>query len=452
MLVQTLTIARNTFVESLRQPIYLLVVLACGGLQIINTWTSAFSMGYTTGAEVSRDDKMLLDVGLATVFVCGTLLAAFVATAVLSREIENKTVLTVVSKPIGRTTVIFGKYLGVAAAITIAVAAMLVFLMMGIRHGVMDRAGDHYDLPILIFGFGGILLSVAAGAWCNFFYGWSFPQTAMSLLTPSVLVAYVGALNFTHQFELQPFTTDLKPQILLAGAVILCSMYLLTAIATAASSRLGQVMTIVVCAGVFLLGLLSNHLVGRHAFTNTPFGSVTSIQTPDVEDPSLAELRTTYTIDLNNEPDEVLEPGQRLYYGSSPNGFRLAVGDQGTEPVDVSDAQMLFGPDMPGALVITEWPDGDTIVVRHVGGTPLAISRDPEPGDFLFLAPTRVNYAAAGAWGIIPNMQYFWLLDAVTQNVEIPMRHVGRVAIYTLMQIGACLCVAVLLFERRDVG
>ena len=39
----------------------------------------------------------------------------FVATAVLSREIENKTVLTVVSKPIGRTTVIFGKYIGVAA-------------------------------------------------------------------------------------------------------------------------------------------------------------------------------------------------------------------------------------------------------------------------------------------------------------------------------------------------
>ena len=39
---------------------------------------------------------------------------AFVATAELSREIENKTVLTVVSKPVGRTTVIMGKYLGVS--------------------------------------------------------------------------------------------------------------------------------------------------------------------------------------------------------------------------------------------------------------------------------------------------------------------------------------------------
>ena len=39
---------------------------------------------------------VLLDIGLATIFVCGMLLAAFIATAVISREIERKTVLTVV--------------------------------------------------------------------------------------------------------------------------------------------------------------------------------------------------------------------------------------------------------------------------------------------------------------------------------------------------------------------
>src|SRR5690242_17231027 len=117
MLQKTTTIARNTFVEAVRQPIFFVMIVICGVLQLFNTWSTGFSMGYSDSAEVSGDNKLLLDIGLATVLVCGMLLAAFVATAVVSREIENKTVLTVVSKPIGRPTVVLGKYLGVAASI-----------------------------------------------------------------------------------------------------------------------------------------------------------------------------------------------------------------------------------------------------------------------------------------------------------------------------------------------
>ena len=86
-------------------------------------------MGYSDSSEVSSDNKLLLDIGLATVFVCGMLLAAFVATAVISREIERKTVLTVVSKPVPRPVVVVGKYLGVAGAMLVAVLTMLLFLL-----------------------------------------------------------------------------------------------------------------------------------------------------------------------------------------------------------------------------------------------------------------------------------------------------------------------------------
>src|SRR5215813_10451940 len=83
--LQILTIARNTFVESVRQPIYFILIMLCGILQVFNVLGSAYSMGYTETAEVSGDNKLLLDLGLATIFVCGTLLAAFIATAVISR-------------------------------------------------------------------------------------------------------------------------------------------------------------------------------------------------------------------------------------------------------------------------------------------------------------------------------------------------------------------------------
>src|SRR5690606_37827567 len=120
MLSQILTIARNTFVEAIRQPIVLVLVVLCGIFQWFNTWTAGYSMGESTSGEVSADNKLMLDIGLATVFGCGTLLAAFVATSVISREIEARTILTVVSKPIGRPAVVLGKFLGVVGCIVLA--------------------------------------------------------------------------------------------------------------------------------------------------------------------------------------------------------------------------------------------------------------------------------------------------------------------------------------------
>src|SRR5262249_16331334 len=134
MFSQILTIGRNTFLESVRQPIYFILIALSGVCQIFTTWTASYSMGLTESAEVSGDAKMQLDLSMATVFVMGMLLAAFLATAVISKEIERKTVLTVVSKPVSRTVVVLGKYLGVAGAIVIAVLTMLLFLQMGVRH------------------------------------------------------------------------------------------------------------------------------------------------------------------------------------------------------------------------------------------------------------------------------------------------------------------------------
>ena len=47
--------------------------------------------------------------------------------------------------------------------------------------------------------------------------------------------------------------------------VALAAILVLAAVATAASTRLGQVMTIVVCAGVLFGSMLSNYFIGRHA-------------------------------------------------------------------------------------------------------------------------------------------------------------------------------------------
>ena len=107
MIEQLLAIDRNTFFESIRQPIVLVVLIIASVFLILSNPLAAFTM--------EDDQRMLIDIGMATVFLSGTLLAAFVATGVLTREIENKTALTVISKPVGRPVFVIGKFLGVAA-------------------------------------------------------------------------------------------------------------------------------------------------------------------------------------------------------------------------------------------------------------------------------------------------------------------------------------------------
>jgi len=451
MLRQLLTIARNTYVESVRQPILLLLVLLSGLLQVFNTWTAAFSMGRSSTAEVSGDNKLLLDIGLATVFGFGVLMAAFVATAVISSEIDRRTMLTVVSKPISRTAVVVGKYLGVAGAIAGAVVIMLAFLMLAIRHGVLTTAGDHLDMPVLLFGFGALFGSLLLAAATNYMYGWSFNQTAITALLPLILLAYGGVLLVSKEWELQPITTDLKPSILTACLAMGMAILVLAAVATAASTRLGQVMTIVVCAGVFLGGLLSNYFLGRQAFQNDVVGVVQDAQPVEPTDEGLDSRGASYTVTLVDAPRTTVEPGAPFYYGPNPNGFALASGAFPAFEGDVGDTPTLFAPQTPPGLVVME-AEANRLRIRNIGRQPLDVARPPRKDDFVFLTPTRISPVAASLWAAVPNMHYFWLLDAVSQNRVIPASHVGLIAVYALLQIGAFLALAVALFQRRDVG
>lgn len=448
MIGQTLAIARNTFVESVRQPIFFILVLVGGGLQIVNTLLSAFSMGFTEETEVFGDDKMLFDMGLATVVVCAMLLAAFVATSVLSREIENKTALTVISKPVGRPVFVLGKFLGVSAAILVAAAILTVFFLFAIRHRVMSTARDTIDGPVVLFASLAVLLSIGLAAWGNYFYGWVFPSTAVFTLLPASIVGYVITLCISKKWVFQPITTDLKPQVLLATACAIIAILVLSSVAVAASTRLGQVMTIVVCSGVFMLGLLSNHLLGRHAFVNRIVATVASVENPD--NLSLARAGDTLTVKLKGAPRVELRPGMSIYFAPDPAGVAMAVPAHPPFTGDMDRAMDVRGPSAAPALVLRSMPDERTLVLMNTGN--LRVERPPREGDFIFDRPTASNWVARAAWSIVPNFQVFWLVDAVTQGHKIPPRYVALVAGYGAAQVAAFLALAVLLFERRDVG
>lgn len=446
---QVIAIARTTFVEAIRQPIYFFLIALCGVVQIFNTWGTNFSMAYETSAEVSADNQLLLDNGLGTIFGFGVLLAAFIATATISREIENKTALTVVSKPVGRAILVLGKYLGVTAAILMATATMLVFLLLCIRHGVLSTAADDPDQPVIIFSVVAGLLTIGLAAWCNYFYGWSFTQVASILVLPTFALAYIGVLAIDKRWQPQPLSADFNPYVTLACGVLALAILVLTSVAVAVSTRLGQVMTIVVCAGLFLFGLLANHLVGRGAMDNSVAAYIQSVESMDLADRSFSRPGQRYAITLDGPPNEDILPGDSFYYGENPNGFRLAVPP--FAPFEGDPEGDLLGMDVEPAIVVTD-VQGLTVNIRHIGGRPLGIRRAPEPGDAVFLRPTEYNPALLSIWVLTPNMQYFWLMDAIAQNRTIPAGYIAMVAVYSLLLIVAFLALGVALFQRRDVG
>lgn len=458
MFGQTLSIARNTFVEAIRQPIYFVLILAGSFMQVFNVLLSAYSMDYTEeGLEVQKDNKLLLDMGLATVLVICTLLAAFIATNVLSKEIENKTALTVISKPIGRPVFIFGKFLGVSAAMTMAFVTLVAFFLLAMRHEVMSTARDNLNWSVLVTGGGALLVSIGAGIWGNYFYGWVFSSTATRILAPLSIGAWGTTLFIERNFAIRDFSAEnyvsavVQPQVLLAAGCVLMAMLVLTALALAVSTRLGQVMTIVVCGGVFIGGLMSNYLLGRFAFVNEHFAVVEEVNTEFADD-TINQAGDTVSLTLNAIPNVDLNVGRSVYFGPAPSGVALAVPAHQPFAGDVTRPTDVVNPGEFGrSLAVRAYePEQRQLTLINAGG--LAVERMPREGDYLFLQPTRNSIPALMAWSVVPNLQSYWLVDAITQGHPIPARYMGLVLLYTLLQITGLLALAVMLFQSRDVG
>ena len=261
-------IARNAFVETIRQPIYTVLVLVTFGLLVVELPLSHWSMG-RGAAEYRQTDQLNMIVwGLSTLLGAGLLIASFSAASVLSREIEEKTILTVLSKPVARPLIVLGKYLGVAAALTAALYICSLVFLMTVRHGVMSKATDPFDWPVIVLGGSALVAAVLAGLMCNYFFGWHYTSAAVAfkaiaLTLAMVLIAFIG-----KGWKVVPFGQGIPPDLLTGMLMILLCGLVYAAVAVAASTRLGQLMTLLVCVAFAVVGMWSYYLFGRFSEVN----------------------------------------------------------------------------------------------------------------------------------------------------------------------------------------
>lgn len=196
-------IARATTKEAIRQPLFSLLMALALITLVMNTFLPFFSFG--------EDFKMLMDCGLATILICGLLLAVWTSSTSVADEIEGKTAMTLLSKPINRRQFILGKYVGIMAA---------VFWLL---------------LPVMICFLGLIFYKV----------GYDFRETA----APDPDISYKITVTF-----------GVVPGLIL----IFCEVSVLTALSVAISTRVPMVVNMVTCFTIFVVGNLTSLLVERN--------------------------------------------------------------------------------------------------------------------------------------------------------------------------------------------
>jgi ABC-2 type transport system permease protein len=252
---QFLAIGRNTFLECIRQPVALVALVVGLLLIVLSNPFAAFTM--------QDDQQMYIDIGMSTIFTCGAILAAFLATGVVNMEIENRTVLTVVSKPVPRPVFVLGKYAGVATAIAAVTLWLALVFMLVELHGTMPTVRTPWHQPVLTFGISAAALAFVAATWTNYFYGWNFSATVITLGVILLLLAYALSLPFKPDWAGESPANSFKPELWKAIGMLLVAELVLAAIAVAASTRLGQVLTLLTVLGFFVLGLLSDWMFAR---------------------------------------------------------------------------------------------------------------------------------------------------------------------------------------------
>ncbi len=320
-MTKLITIATNTLIETLRQPIYAIII----GCAILLFILSPSLTMYT----LDDDNKLLREVGLSTLFLTSLFVAIFSAAGAVAEEIENKTISTVLSKPVSRPTYVLAKFLGVSWAVAIAHFICSVALLFAIRHGVMETARDTHDWTVITAGLAVVGGALIMGTFFSYVFGWKFSSSVVVL---TALFATIGLLFLTfvdRHWKFNPAENHFNRFDIYAAILLFLAAIVITALAIAFSSRFNIIVTLAACVGIFLLGLVSDYVFGNYAET------------------------------------------------------------------------------------------------------------------YLWARVARY---------VIPNLQVFWISDAIYEGSPVPARYIGTAATYAVCYTGAILAVAVSLFQKRQVG
>ena len=243
-------IAKNTFRECVREPIYLLLLLT--SLTLIGIYP------LFTFFVFRQQVKLVVDSAMATTLVFGWIVAVLCASHAIAREISNGTVLLLLAKPVRRPVFLLAKIVGILASLSVFWFLCALATMISVR-----VARDQFRWDLRAFGLyaAAVVISGAVGELRNYLQRRSFPMAAVQSMCVLMPLAWIGVYFLPVEGEQAAYVWQLVPALILVFYAILA----MGTLATALSTRLEFVSNLLVCSVIFVIGLMSDYLLGRHA-------------------------------------------------------------------------------------------------------------------------------------------------------------------------------------------
>ena len=240
-------IARNTFRECLREPIFFILLVAAISLIGLFPSLSLF---------VFREQiKLVIDSSMATTLVFGLVAAVLCASNTIYREIKNGTVLSLLSKPVSRWNFIIAKMAGILATLSVFVFSCNAATVISIR-----VANDQFQLDFFTFYtyYGMIALCSLWGAFRNFYSRKSFPASTIvsMLITIPAFVLFLQVMPLDGNAMLFPW------EVLPALVLLFFAVWSMGAITVMFSAKLDMITNLCASSALFFAGLVSDYFLG----------------------------------------------------------------------------------------------------------------------------------------------------------------------------------------------
>lgn len=113
------TIARYTFLQQIRNRLYLVVALFAALMMGASLLLGALA--------ADQEIRVILDLGLATTEIFGLVAALLGAVTLVLEEMETKTIYLILTRPLARPFYLLGRFMGLVSAVWASMAAMALF-------------------------------------------------------------------------------------------------------------------------------------------------------------------------------------------------------------------------------------------------------------------------------------------------------------------------------------
>ena len=455
-------IAKNTFRESLREPIFLLVLLT--SLVLIGLFP-VFTMFVFNAQE-----KLVVDSCMATTMLFGWGLAILISSYAISREIDNGTALLLLSKPVRRPIFIIAKIAGILGANFVFCVLTSLASLISLR-----VAGDQFRIDMYVMGayFGALALAMAAAAIYNYITRSSFPMAAILALLVTIPCCAVFAHFLPYEGERVGLSGELVPGLVL----VVYSVLIMGCLATTLSTRFNLVSNLLICSALFLLGLMADYLVGRHTYEkwqDAPPSGAGALWM------SSYTFAPTELADVGKwEVPVKVDDGEAFVVWSSKEKPRHLPNNLGTDAAaswsdtpdwkdnlkDVDGTPTRLGrydADLQKweVLMLVDEAQNISDSKEHIKGSFTSYvfrrsanrPRVPKGGNYRNPLPNSGSLVATFFYAAIPNWQLFWLADAIANHTDVPATYMVYGAAYVVILVSMLIILAVLLFDNREVG